>query len=192
MRPEQAKGAPNMLQEIGLDWFDVVRIAGSCVIFYAAVLIMVRFLGARTLASLSSFDLAALIALGSIIGRAILGDAPTLAGGLLGIVTLLLLQALTGQLRRFSRAGSLVNNPAVLLMAGDEYLHDNMRRSHVVGDEIAAKLRQSGIRHPDEVAAVILEPTGQISVLRRGRPIDPALLQGVIGAARMPQHLLAE
>ncbi|SEB66599.1 Protein of unknown function [Paramicrobacterium humi] len=180
-----------MWMEFGLDWLDAVRVVVSCIVFYGAVLLLVRGLGQRTLATLSSFDLAAVIALGAVIGRAILGDTPTLFAGLLGLATLLVLQAATGQLRRVRRAANLVNSPAVVLMAGTELLEDNLASSHVVADEVYSKLRLAGVRSRAEVACVILEPTGQISVLRRGEMIDPELLQGVVGAERVPRDFVS-
>ncbi|UNK45521.1 DUF421 domain-containing protein [Arthrobacter sulfonylureivorans] len=179
-----------MWQEYGLAWSDALRVVISAITLYVAVLLVIRVLGQRTLASMSSFDLAAVIALGAVIGRAILGNTPTLVAGLLGLVTLLTLQAVAGQVRRLGRGAQLVNSRPVLLMAGQDMLRDNLVRSHVVEEEVRAKLRLAGIRHPSEVACVVLESTGQISVLRRGQPIDPALLEGVAGADRMPQDLL--
>lgn len=174
--------------EFGLDGIDAVRIIVSCIVFYIGIIILVRVFGQRTLASLSSFDLAAIIALGAIIGRAILGDTPTLIAGLLGLATLLVLQALTGKARHFHRIASIVNSPAVVLMAGSELLTDNLAKAHVDPAEVYSKLRMAGIRQRAEVACVILEPTGQISVTKRGAPIDEDLLRGVIGAERIPRE----
>lgn len=174
--------------EFGIDGIDAVRIIVSCIVFYLGIIMLVRVFGQRTLASLSSFDLAAIIALGAIIGRAILGDTPTLFAGLLGLATLLVLQALTGKARRFHRIAGIVNSPAVVLMAGSELLTDNLTRAHVDSAEVYSKLRMAGIRQRAEVACVILEPTGQISVTRRGAPIDEELLRGVIGAERIPRE----
>jgi uncharacterized membrane protein YcaP (DUF421 family) len=56
-----------------------------------------------TLAGMSSFDLAATIAVGAVMGRAVLGYTPTLAAGVSGMATLLALQAAFGVLRRSSR-----------------------------------------------------------------------------------------
>ena len=56
-----------------------------------------------TLAGMSSFDLAATIAFGAVMGRAVLGYTPTLAAGVSGMATLLALQAAFGVLRRSSR-----------------------------------------------------------------------------------------
>ena len=146
-----------------------------------------RVFGQRTLSRLSSFDVAAIIAMGAVIGRAILGDTPTLAAGTLGLATLLILQALTGFGRRFGFVRNVVNSPAVVLMAGSEILTDNLSKSHVDHDELIAKLRSAGIRNRDEVACALLESTGQISIIRRGAPISEEMLTGVVGADRVPR-----
>ena len=73
--------------EYGLNGADAIRVVISCIAFYFGIILLLRIFGQRTLASLSSFDLAAIIAMGAIIGRAILGDTPTLGAGTLGLAT---------------------------------------------------------------------------------------------------------
>ncbi|WP_396277848.1 hypothetical protein [Glutamicibacter creatinolyticus] len=85
-----------MWHDFGLTWADAGRVVLSAIALYVLVLVAIRVLGQRTMANLSSFDLAAVVAFGAVIGRAILGYTPTLAAGALGLVTLLVLQALTG------------------------------------------------------------------------------------------------
>lgn len=181
-----------MWTEYGLDGVDALRIILSTIAFYVIILLIVRFLGQRALATLSSFDLAAIIALGAIMGRAILGDSPTAVAGVLSLVTLVALQAVTGQLRRHVRGAWLVNSPPVILMAGPRMIAANLTRAHVVEDEVLSALRLAGIRHLDEVACVTLEPTGRISVLRTGESIDPALLAGAVGLEHMPAGMLRD
>ena len=174
--------------EYGLNGADAIRVVISCIAFYFGIILLLRVFGQRTLSSLSSFDLAAVIAIGSIIGRAILGDTPTLVAGVLGLSTMLILQAISGYSRRFGALARIVNSPAVVLMAGSEILNDNLARTHVDHDELIAKLRAAGIRNFDEVACAILESTGQISIIRRGAPIDEEMLADAIGAERVPRE----
>ena len=180
-----------MWEQYGLTWIDAVRVVASAIALYLVVLLLIRIMGQRTMASLSSFDLAAAVALGAVVGRAILGYTPTLVAGALGLVTLLVLQAVTGQLRRFRRAAGLINNRTFVLMAGDEIIQANLRRTHVSERELIARLRQAGIRHRSEVACVILESTGQISILRSGVLIEPRILEGVAGADLVPASFMA-
>ncbi len=73
--------------DFGLDGFDALRIIISCAVFYFGIIVVVRLFGQRTLTSLSSFDLAGIIALGAIVGRSILGNTPTLVAGVLAVGT---------------------------------------------------------------------------------------------------------
>lgn len=159
---------------------------------YFAMLLFVRLLGPRVLSSMSSFDLVAAIAFGSIIGRASLGEIPVLPSGILALATLLALQGLLGLVRQLRWGALAVSSNPVLLMAGSDLIERHMRRCRVQPAELQSRLRLAGIRHPDEVAAVIFEPTGTLSVLRRGERIDPILISGVVGASMLAPDLLSE
>ncbi len=172
--------------EYGLDGVDALRVVVSCVVFYFGIIIVVRLFGQRALASLSSFDLAAIIALGAVVGRAILGDTPTR--------------------RRCPRRRDAAHPPGGDRAGAAERPHRGHRqqprdrphggrgvphRQHgprpCRSRRSDLEARMAGIRELSEVACVILEPTGQISVIKRGRPIDPVPLDGVVGAERIPR-----
>lgn len=169
--------------------------AGAVVVattgMYVSMLLVVRALGARVLAKMSGFDLAAVIAFGSLIGRAALGETPVLAGGVVALLTLIILQGVAGQIRARTWGTRTVNAPPVLLMAGSRILEENLRRCHVQPAELQARLRLAGVRNPDEVAAVTLESSGDLSVVRAGAPLDPRLFSGVVGAAELAPESMA-
>ena len=75
-------------------------------------------------------------------------------------------------------------------MAGPHVIEEHMRRCHVLPGELQSRLRLAGVRHFDEVVAVTFEPSGTISVLRRGERVDPMLLSGVVGAGQVPPEML--
>ncbi len=75
-------------------------------------------------------------------------------------------------------------------MANGALLPDNLRKAKIVEDELRQKLRLAGIRRYDDVAAVILERTGAISVLRRSEKISPEMLDDVRGRELLdPKHI---
>ncbi|SDS13994.1 DUF421 domain-containing protein [Microlunatus soli] len=177
---------------LGVTPGEALAVVIATIGMYVAMVLAIRLLGQRVLSSLSSFDLAAVIAFGAIIGRSALGEAPRLAGGLLALGTLVVLQAVAGLLRLRPFGERTIAARAVLLMAGSQILDDRLRSCHVSTTELWSRLRTAGIRHPNEVAAAIFEPTGTISVLRRGESIDPRLLTGVVGADRLPPELFGD
>jgi uncharacterized membrane protein YcaP (DUF421 family) len=166
---------------------SVVLAAG---VLYGAFVVATRVLGQRVLAGLAGFDLAVVMFFGAVLGRATLGPWPTLTGGLIALTTLFLLQALVGQVRRRPLWNTVINNQPALLMAGPEVLEDQLERFHITRDELNAALRRAGVRRPAEVAAVVLEATGTLSVLRTGESLDPDLLSDVRGVDRLPPGLL--
>ncbi len=61
---------------LGLSWTDAATVVVSTVGIYLGFLVLLRIVGQRALAAMSSFDFAAAIALGAVMGRAILGYTP--------------------------------------------------------------------------------------------------------------------
>lgn len=176
---------------LGITWLEALAVVLATAGMYVALLLIVRLLGQRILSSMSSFDLAAVITFGSVMGRAALGEAPRLAGGVIALLTLVVMQATVGQIRALRWGARAVTNQPVLLMAGPRILAENLKRCHVLPSELQSRLRMAGVRHPGEVSAVVLETSGTVSVLRRGEPIDPMLLSGVVGGSEVPEELLA-
>jgi uncharacterized membrane protein YcaP (DUF421 family) len=180
----------DVLARLGVDAAGALAVVLSAVGIYLAFLLMVRLLGQRVLSRLSTFDAVVAVMLGAVAGRAVLGDTPTLAAGVLGLGTLFALEAAFGRLRSGIRVSALMNNRAVLLMAGDRVLEANLRRVHVVEAELHGALRKAGVRNLGEIACVVFEASGTISVLRRGTPVDPRLLAGVRDGDLVPRELL--
>lgn len=168
-----------MLPELGASWEQLVVVVVTTVGIYVAFIVLVRLIGQRSLASMSSFDFGCVVALGAILGRTVLLSSPTLLIGVVALVTFFLMQGVLGLLRRVRRLDRLMNRTAVLLVADGRLLHDNMRRAHVVTDELRQRLRLAGIRQLSEVRFVVLERNGNVSVVRTGEDVDPWLLEDV-------------
>lgn len=181
-----------MLDHFSISFTDALAVVVATAGLYWIFVLLVRLLGQRALARMSSTDLAVIIVVGAVVGRAALGSTPTLVAGILAMLTLFAMQALAGNLRRIIPTAWPLNNAPMLLMAGTDFVEENMRRIHLDEEEIWPKLREAGIRHRSEVAAVILEPTGEISVLRRGIPLDRSMLADVRGVSHLPDELFAE
>lgn len=174
-----------------IDWLSIsptgaLSVVLSTITMYFLFLLAMRLLGQRILTGMTSFDIAAALVFGAVVGRSAIGPWPTLSAGIIALATLLALQATVGQVTHTRRGNKIFNNSAVLLMAGARVLENHMNASHVTRAELYSRLRAAGVRNDDEIAAVILEPNGQLSILKRGFLIDPALLENVRGAEAMP------
>ncbi len=176
------------------DWFtatpaSLVAIALSAVGVYAAVLVYTRLSGLRSFAKMSSFDFAMTVAIGSMLASSILNQKPTLPQALVGIAMVYALQRAVGWARERSPwVQNVVDNEPLLLMDGPEMLRDAMTRASVTEDDLWAKLREANVLDVAQVRAVVMETTGDITVLHGepgGTPLQGRLLTGVRGADRM-------
>lgn len=176
---------------LGISPFEALLVILSAIGIYAAFFLLIRTAGQRALASWSTLDKAIVIAFGSVLGRVVLGYTPTLAAGVIALATMLALFRLEAVLRR-TKQGSYLSSKPILLMVGKEPLQSGLRAARIVEDELYFKLRQAGIRNFAEVALVILEPTGDVSVLRRGELIEPRLLRRITDRSSIPAEFLLQ
>ncbi len=176
---------------VGLHPLGAAAVVVSTVLLYFAFAAIIGWSGQRLFASPSSFDLAIVTVLGSIVGRAILGQVPTLSGGLLALVTLFALEAMTGRVRRSESVRNRQRHRATVVMVAGRPEREAMRRHRVDDAGLWAALRAAGVRDPHEVALVVLEQTGRFSVLRRGEHVHPAALTGVRHADQVRARLEA-
>lgn len=176
-----------------MDWITtnantVALILLSTVGIYAAVILFTRLNGLRTFSKMSSFDFAITVAVGSVVAGTILSRTPSLVEGVVALATLFLCQRTVSWLRYHINAASVVDNEPVLLMVGDTIFKDVLKQTRVTEEDIYGKLREANVLDFDEVQAVILEATGDISVLH-GEPgtkrLNPDLLKGVRGKERL-------
>ena len=69
----------------------------------------------------------------------------------------------------------------MLLMRDGEILYENLHKTNMGEDDLIAKLREANVIDFDEVLAVVLESTGDVSVLHNNgdKKLMEKLLQGV-------------
>lgn len=146
---------------------------------YLAVILLQRLAGLRSFARISGFDFASTIATGSLIASAAIGTTP-LWSGLAALAGLFAAQAVIARMRRRPDARRLVDNRPILLMDGPEILHENLARSGLVEADLAAQLRLAGASAPGDVRAVVMETTGDVSVILG--PGGAERLSGVVAA----------
>lgn len=153
---------------------------------YVTLLLFTRLNGLRSFSKMSSFDFAITVALGTIVASTILMQDPPLLQGIVGLGLLYGIQYVVSKARRHNPAiKSLVDNTPVLLMVGAEIIQEHMERAHMSVDDLNAQLRMAGVTHPNQVLAVVMETTGDVSVLKNDGLVDYSLFEGVQGAERL-------
>lgn len=170
---------------ISTTWTAVMMVILSSVVIYISVIVFTRFSGLRSFSKMSSFDFAMTVAVGSLIATTILMKDPPLLQSMVALASLYILQLTVAKLRGMSATiDQLVDNQPVLLMKGTEVLDDNMKSTKVTYDDLRAKLREANVTQLSQVKAVVLETTGDVSVLHNADPkhkLDDELLSNVKG-----------
>lgn len=137
-------------------------------LIYIAIIGITRIGGLRTFAKMSSFDFAITIAIGSLIASIMLMEDQSAVLGITGLITLIGLQAIVARLRKKSSFfNKAVTNTPVLLMKGSRIITENLDANRVTEADLYAKLREANITSKKQILAVILETTGDISVLHK-------------------------
>lgn len=159
---------------------------------YAALILLTRISGLRTFSKMSSFDFAITVATGSVLATTLLSSEPPLLQGVVALIAMYALQFSVAFLRsRFRAFGRVVDNQPLLLMDGATVLHDNLKHARMTMEDLRARLREANVIHPDQVRAVVMETTGDVSVLHAapgGPELDPDLLLDVRGSERRARH----
>lgn len=137
------------------------------VLAVAWVILLIRFIGLRSLSKMTSYDFVITLATGSLVAQAAGADQWSgYVQALTAIGALMLLQAgLELARRRGDRIGSIITNEPVLLAREGRFIDRAMRRTRTTRAEVFAKLRARGIADIAQVSAVILETTGDLSIL---------------------------
>lgn len=164
--------------EIGTTWVRAGLVAVSSVVMLFGIIGYIRIAGLRSFSKMSAFDFAVTLSIGSILGAVSLSSS-SLADGLVAVGILLGCQVLIARLRRAGPARVLDNEPVVLMHRGGVLDEGNMHRTRITRDDLIAKLREANVGSLQDVDAVVLETTGDITVMHGHGGISEELLSGV-------------
>jgi uncharacterized membrane protein YcaP (DUF421 family) len=150
-------------------WEGIWRVLIVGVLAYAGLVVLLRVSGKRTLSKMNAFDLVVTVALGSTLATILLSKETALAEGLAAYALLIALQFVVawGSTRAAWFDAIVKSEPALLFHRG-EFLDAALRRERVTHGEVTAAVRSSGILALDDVAAVVLETDGTLSVVPQG------------------------
>ena len=175
-------------------WFSTsfaasVTVVLTAVGIYLVLVLFTRLAGLRTFSKMSTVDFAVTVAVGSVLASTILTKDPPLAQSVVALAALFMMQYGASLLRMNSDAMiDVLDNRPVLVMAGPEILHENLKNVRMTENDLYAKLRQANVTRRDQIRAVVMETTGDVSVLHAdpdGQPLEDELLYGVENADQL-------
>lgn len=141
---------------------------------------VVRLVGLRSFSKMAAFDFITTVATGSLLGNAAsASEWPNFVVSIGAVLALLGTQAIIAEMRiRSQKWLRALENEPVLLMRDGVMNHVSMRKTRVTENDLYAKLREANVLDVSQVRAVVLETTGDISVLH-GPHLEEDLLRSV-------------
>ncbi|MBI6630448.1 DUF421 domain-containing protein [Pontibaca salina] len=159
-----------------------VLLRGTLLSFFGLlwIILLVRIVGLRSFSKMTNFDFVMTVAMGSLLAGA--SQSKDWAGFVqtaTAMASLFAVQYCVARLRKSSEQfEKIVQNKPVLLMKDGIVQQDALRKTRVSRNDLMAKLREANVLDQSQVRAVVLETTGDISVLH-GEDLDDDLLTGV-------------
>ncbi len=144
------------------------------------IILLVRIVGLRSFSKMTNFDFVMTVGMGSLLAGASQSQTwPELLQTMTAMACLFAVQYGVSKMRQSWKIfDEVVQNTPVMLMKDGVILHDALRYTRVAEDDLIAKLREANAMEMASVKAVVLETTGDISVLH-GSSVDEIMLKGV-------------
>ncbi len=163
-------------------WPDLVRVTLVGAAAYVTVVVVLRVVGKRALGKLNAFDLVVTVALGSTLATILLNSDVSWGEGALAFALLGALQlAVTWTSSRWPRSRTVLTSRPTLVLCDGRLLREALSRQRLTVDEVRQAVRGTGAGDLADIAAVVLETDGSLSVIPQSKVGDGSALDGVQG-----------
>ena len=136
---------------------------------YLAVLVALRLFGKREVGQFTLIDLVLILLLANAVQPAMTGPDTSLTGGLVIIVTLIVVNRAIALARtKLPFVQRLVESPPTVLARDGAWVPEVLEREELSEEDVMMALREHGLTKVSEVKLAVLEGDGMISVV----PID--------------------
>jgi len=147
---------------------DCARQALLALVWYAVMMGVLRLAGKRLAGQTTTFDLLVLITLGVVLQKPTLEDGKAQAIVFFSTVFLSHLGQ-TAACARWTWLRHLLRGKPAALVRGGVVLETTLRDERISHEELLAGLRKLGFDSPEAVELAVLEETGHISAVGRGK-----------------------
>ena len=138
------------------------------ILVYLFLIISLRLAGKRELAQLNAFDLVVLLTLSNTVQNAIIGNDNSVAGGLIGATTLLLVNYIIVRfLYSHESLDRIIEGEPEILIENGRVRQDRLQKELITKAELEEAAHKQGFASLDLIDQAILEPGGSISFLAK-------------------------
>jgi uncharacterized membrane protein YcaP (DUF421 family) len=151
-------------------WEPLLRVLLVGTLGYLALLFTLRAAGPRAITKTNLFDFIILVTIGSAFGRALTAKDVALAEACVAFALLTSLQYGASWLRmRSRRLAALLDADPTLLYFDGRFVTASLRQARITQADIEVAVRARGLGTMEQVEAVVLEPSGELSIIQRGQ-----------------------
>lgn len=138
------------------------------ILMFLVTLIAVRIMGKRSIAQLAPFDLVVIIIIGSAAALPLEDREIHPVVGVVPIVVLSTLQYLLALINvHFRGLEKITQGMSTPIVIDGRVQRDNLKRENVSDADLHILLRQAGGDKMADIALAVLEPTGQVSIIKK-------------------------
>lgn len=151
----------------------VIEIFFRTAFMYFYTILNIRFiLKKHSLSELNVFEMIIIIALASAVGNPMFQLGIPLVYGMITITVVVMLERFVSYLIQANSSLSdfLIGNPNLIIIKG-EIQSELLEKHELSVDDLLLRLRSKGIEFVEEVKYAVLEPSGELSVIRYRRNI---------------------
>jgi uncharacterized membrane protein YcaP (DUF421 family) len=137
------------------------------VFFYFFLLLVFRLSGQRTLANMTTFDFVLLLVIAEATLQGLIGEDFSMTQAVLMIVTLVALDIGLSLLKeKFPKLDKLIEGVPLVIVEDGKPLQERMQRARINESDVLVAARElQGIERLDQIRYVVLERTGEISII---------------------------
>ncbi|EFL88407.1 DUF421 domain-containing protein [Ahrensia sp. R2A130] len=162
---------------------DFIDIILRTIFLVALLILLTRLQGLRSFSKMSGFDFAITVAMGSVLAAGVTTLSTPAWKFAVAFLALFIVQGIIARLRvRWTGFEDTTDNCPMLIMEHGEILTGNLKKAGVTEADLYGKLREANALDLSRVRAVVMEPTGDVSVLHFGaddEAFSDKLLEGV-------------
>lgn len=172
---------------------------------FAALFLLTKILGKTQISQLTAFDFIAALVLGELVGNALFDEKAGIKeiayviflwGALLFIVEVIT--------QKFKGARYVLEGKPAMIIHEGKFIYEELRKNRVNVDEIQQLLRMKDVFAVQEVEYAVLEPNGDVSVLKKSpyqtpnkkdlnvAPTEPQIAMTLINDGEIIEDNLAE
>lgn len=147
-------------------WSFASEILLRCIVMYIMIILFLRLTGKRGVRQLSIFEVAIILALGSIAGDPMFTeDIPLIQAVLVMSMIILMYRLTTWLMMKYQWFEDLLEGKPIYIVEDGLLVIEEIKKGKMSHDEFFAEMRQQGVEHLGQVRTGLLETDGKFSVL---------------------------